>query len=210
MTPRPEAAPLAAATAASQAPGSAEQPRATPAQEGPATAPAAITDPASDVEPVRQAAPAQAEEVEARVPADDGDGIPGETVAGILAALGLGAAGYAAMRSRRRRRSDALDDPPAEPQIGHTAPVPTTATAAAARPAMAAPFGSRAELLDRMVAAEPDAANPFTSGKARRRRARLILQQRDAQIERDTAQFDWRTYRPQNANTPAVPPLVTA
>ncbi|MFY7836495.1 MAG: hypothetical protein ACOVQ0_09475 [Novosphingobium sp.] len=41
-----------------------------------------------------------------------------------------------------------------------------------------APAGMREReaLIERMVAAAPDAANPFTSRKARRRRARLIMQ----------------------------------
>ena len=56
-------------------------------------------------------------------------------------------------------------------------------------------FDNRQALLDRMVAAAPDANNPFTSGKARRRRARLMLQSMDNQ-RWDDAQlepgFDWR------------------
>jgi hypothetical protein len=48
-----------------------------------------------------------------------------------------------------------------------------------------------------MVDAPPDAANPFTTRKARMHRARLILQSRK-QALRDQAveTFDWRTYRP--------------
>ena len=37
-------------------------------------------------------------------------------------------------------------------------------------------FAERAALLKRMVAAKPDRANPFTDGRARTKRARLILQ----------------------------------
>ena len=46
-----------------------------------------------------------------------------------------------------------------------------------------------------MVAAEPDANNPFTSAKARRRRARLMLQSMDNNRWDDTELepgFDWR------------------
>lgn len=57
---------------------------------------------------------------------------------------------------------------------------------------------NRQALLERMVAAEPDANNPFTSGKARRRRARLMLQSMDNRRWDDslgaelTPGFDWR------------------
>ena len=54
---------------------------------------------------------------------------------------------------------------------------------------------NRQALLERMVAAEPDANNPFTSAKGRHRRARLMLQSMDNQRWDDTelAQgFDWR------------------
>ena len=54
---------------------------------------------------------------------------------------------------------------------------------------------NREALLTRMVAAEPDANNPFTSGKARRRRARLMLQSMDNHRwdDADLAEgFDWR------------------
>ena len=54
----------------------------------------------------------------------------------------------------------------------------------------------RQDLLDEMVAAEPDEANPFTSAKARRKRARLILQARESEQPSDNTgePFDWRTY----------------
>lgn len=57
---------------------------------------------------------------------------------------------------------------------------------------------NRQALLERMVAAEPDANNPFTSTKARRRRARLMLQSMDNRRWDDslgaelTPGFDWR------------------
>lgn len=62
--------------------------------------------------------------------------------------------------------------------------------------AEAVPTGdARQALLDEMVAAEPDEANPFRSPTARRRRARLILQKLEHdQQEASNAPFDWRTY----------------
>lgn len=54
---------------------------------------------------------------------------------------------------------------------------------------------NREALLDRMVAAEPDANNPFTSAKARRKRARIMLQSMDNDRWEDAELapgFDWR------------------
>jgi hypothetical protein len=53
----------------------------------------------------------------------------------------------------------------------------------------------RRALIEEMVAAEPDDANPFHTRKARRRRARILLQEREAAATQNDA-FDWRTYRP--------------
>lgn len=60
------------------------------------------------------------------------------------------------------------------------------------------PWGkARGNLIRRMIAAPPDAANPFTSTKARRRRARIILQSREASLREESQRpFDWRTYTP--------------
>jgi len=69
-----------------------------------------------------------------------------------------------------------------EPRRAATAPVSAQAN-------------NRQALLERMVAAEPDANNPFTSAKARRRRARLMLQSMDDQRWDNTELspgFDWR------------------
>ncbi|WP_156841869.1 hypothetical protein [Novosphingobium aquimarinum] len=71
---------------------------------------------------------------------------------------------------------------------------------------------ARADLLNRMVAAAPDESNPFVSPKARRRRARVILQHR-AFLQRHSsdARFDWRTYRPTTkSSTPADTPMIPA
>lgn len=172
------------------------------------------------------------------------DGIPGEALAGLLAALGIGAVGYAAFRSRRRRTApdeayladETLADRSlaAEPVHDEVAP-PRTApvfgtprqaqktewryglapiraedaeTQVMEREPMAA--DDRTAVLDRMVDAAPDEANPFTSRKARRKRARLLLQQREAEAQR-SAPFDWRSYSPSTKpSTPAHTPLVTA
>jgi len=213
-------------------------------------------------------------------PAQDrgGDGLPGEAIAGLLAALGLGAIGYGVMRSRRRRDEDevaydtAIEPVAAEPPAfapearsdvaepaPRTAPVfgapgiagdrqvqygfarssvqapadgellerepmvlatPVAPAAAPNRKAPAPLAGSigdmsaeeRTRLIDEMVEAEPDEANPFTARPARRKRARLILQRMEhEQRQNSNAPFDWRTYRPTTEPTePASPPLVTA
>ena len=68
-------------------------------------------------------------------------------------------------------------------------------------------------LLDRMIAAQPDEANPFRSHKARARRARLIMQWMDspARESRDP-QFDLSAYTRhwndgQVTQTPRVPAM---
>jgi uncharacterized protein HemX len=70
----------------------------------------------------------------------------------------------------------------------------------------------RDALLEEMVSAPPDAENPFTSRKARLRRARLILQRIEFDQTAETSQpFDWRTYKSSTSNpAPATPPRVTA
>ena len=136
-------------------------------------------------------------------------------LAGLAGALGLGAIGLFAAT---RRRKVALDEPVVEyePVSEPDQPVAETpqryATLAAPaftplkawsepRVPQTQPVDSRAlnlnraALLDRMVAAEPDANNPFTSGKARRKRARLMLQSMDSQRWDDAELapgFDWR------------------
>jgi len=81
----------------------------------------------------------------------------------------------------------------------------------AAVPAGPIPHGeARDALLQRMVDMPPDAENPFRSRKARRRRARIILQTREQQ-QREAASepFDWRTYEPGRRVAPASPQPVT-
>jgi len=126
----------------------------------------------------------------------------GSTSALILALLGVGGIGLLAFFLMRRRRSAApvIEKPVVATTVEpNPAPVmdraPTFATRAAdpapafavtASPSSGAAvelppelpetFEERSSLLERMVAARPDRANPFRSPKARAKRARLIMQ----------------------------------
>jgi hypothetical protein len=90
---------------------------------------------------------------------------------------------------------------PATPRPAFAGETSTTILAAAPLPETAE---ERQELLDRMVAAEPDEGNPFTSRKGRMRRARIQLQHHEHLAEqapsapptRTDTRFDFRTYRP--------------
>lgn len=170
---------------------------------------------------------------------DPGTGFTAEAA---LAAL-LGAAGFIGaallIRSRRRRESDRTDNayeavPYASPSAMRPvtgapvkAPDPTPVSYAfydtkaplelGDKPVIVegeVPTGdAREELLRRMIEAEPDASNPFTSRKARRRRARLILQSREhgqAAPHDRKEPFDWRSYRSSTQNAPLHTPRVTA
>lgn len=126
----------------------------------------------------------------------------GSTSALIFALLGVGGIGLLAFFLMRRRRSAApvIEKPvvtrtvePNPAPIRDRAPTFTTqaadpapAFAATAKPSNGAAvelppelpdtFEERSSLLERMVAARPDRANPFRSPKARAKRARLIMQ----------------------------------
>lgn len=82
----------------------------------------------------------------------------------------------------------------------------TTVLAASPLPETA---DERRDLLERMVAAEPDEDNPFTAHKGRLRRARVQLQHREHQEEQKARSqpFDFRSYRPptQTATGPTTP-----
>ena len=133
-------------------------------------------------------------------------------LAGLAGALGLGAIGLFAAT---RRRKVVTDEPVVEyePVSEPVAEVPQRYATLAApaftplkpwsepRVPQTQPVDSRAlnlnraALLERMVAAQPDANNPFTSRKARRHRARLMLQSLDSQRWDDAELapgFDWR------------------
>lgn len=100
--------------------------------------------------------------------------------------------------------------------IGEEELVPATHPAASQPVSLDGPVPQTREgrdaLLDRMVSAAPDASNPFTSRKARLRRARIILQSREIDEKNAaTKPFDWRTYQSSTSNpAPATPPRVTA
>jgi hypothetical protein len=62
-----------------------------------------------------------------------------------------------------------------------------------------------------MVDASPDEANPFTSPRSRRKRARLILQHRAHLEQTQGAEpFDWRTYRSTETRPRVTEPPVPA
>lgn len=220
-TPSSRAVSSAAPRAASPAPVAVAAPAASsPAQmipppgAGPDAAPLASA-PAPAPEAVAPVA------AEAAPQPDANRGLEALALGGALAALGAGA--IFAM-TRRRRRVGAVDDRAIEPTTRapfvprETAPVVETpaqrstyaapAAAVAAAPVAASaqnrwndgpvPMGSdRHAMIESMVAAAPDASNPFRSAKARRRRARLVLQGREQRLQ-DKAQqpFDFRQYRP--------------
>ena len=99
-----------------------------------------------------------------------------------------------------------VTDHPAQPATASAAMAATRSTPAASFMGSGpVPDGDdRQDLIDRMVAAEPDEANPFTSPKARRRRARLILQARENGQPDDAAKpFDWRSYEPSRRREPS-------
>lgn len=181
----------------------AASPAANPVSVEPPIAAGTIPSDLAPAEPVATAAPADR---------DDSNGL---LLAGLAGALGLGAIGlFAATRRRRVEPADALVEyeplaAPAAP-VAVATPKPATLVAPAFTPMarwseprvpLAQPADSRAlslnreALLERMVAAEPDANNPFTSGKARRRRARLMLQSMESNRWDDAELapgFDWR------------------
>ena len=136
-------------------------------------------------------------------------------LAGLAGALGLGAIGLFA--ATRRRKIDPVDtvatyEPKAlsvEPVVAVPQRYATLVSPAFTplpawnepRVPLAHPTDSRAlnlnrsALIARMVAGEPDANNPFTSGKARSRRARLMLQSMENNRWEDAELapgFDWR------------------
>jgi hypothetical protein len=117
---------------------------------------------------------------------------------GVIILLGLIA--YAA--ARRREEEVEEEYPPVtvtpEPEAAPAPRAPITAHNDS--PVLTGPVptgAAREALLKRMVDAPPDAANPFTTRKARMHRARLILQTRkQALLDQAVETFDWRTYRP--------------
>ncbi len=118
------------------------------------------------------------------------------------------------MALRRRRPVDTEPLPTMPPRAAFVPrpdlplmPVAAAASFAPRRdlPAVALPIGeeltgeARTQLIERMAHAQPDAANPFQTLKARRRRARIILQNPTVEGEATPSNFDWRSH------TSAVP-----
>jgi hypothetical protein len=150
--------------------------------------------------------------------------------AALLAALGLGGLALSRRSRRQPAQSFAVASEPAYAEPERTiepTPHPSTAHTIAREELATQPVGerralpggpvpqTRAErdaLLEQMISAPPDADNPFTSRKARLRRARIILQSREhEQKEQAGKPFDWRTYESSTGRpTPATPPRVTA
>lgn len=192
-----------------------------PATVAPAPAAVAVTAPAVEAAPVAAPValdtfsadepPAQPAATAAPVSDDDSSSL---LLFGLAGALGLGAMGlYAARRRRRVDRVDPASDyesaaAPVEPVVA-TPPRTTLVGPAftpmarwseprvpAAQPADNRALNlNRAALLNRMVAAEPDSNNPFKSDKARRRRARLMLQSLASnrwEVAELAPGFDWR------------------
>jgi hypothetical protein len=135
--------------------------------------------------------------------------LPGDSgivAGGIVVVLGLGAA--ALFASRRRKTAGEVYEPVeavepasavvAEPAFVLEAPTPLVRTPAPVAMATSGPVpigDAREDLLQSMVDAAPDAENPFTSGKARRRRARLILQAHEQHQREAEERFDFRKYQ---------------
>ena len=100
---------------------------------------------------------------------------------GALLLLGLG--GAALVRRRRPDEKDAIAptyEPALEPATVAVAPMPTMATPVAPRPAMASPRLAEDATLEAMVAAAPNAENPFRTRTKRMRRAQYLIAQREA------------------------------
>lgn len=212
---RPAARTVAPTTQRAAAPAarSAASPNAAPV--APAVQPPAASVPLP--QPPVAAAPATAQE---RPDTASGTDLPlfAGGAAALLIALGLGAS----VMRRGRRREDGEAPPAPMPAIEPTphpmaaqhlgteelAPAASLAHSALLAGPVPQTRAERDALLERMVAAPPDANNPFTSRKARMRRARIILQSREHE---PTQPFDWRTYKPSPSDpAPATPPRVTA
>lgn len=174
-----------------------------------------------------------AEPAQPAAPDPRSNGLSDEAIAGLLALLGIGAAGgLLAMRRRkaspeapvRQNTAFASEVPPPAPPLASAATIvtrgpdrqpehvdtpaeryrPRSSRKAVHEAALAqmaegpVPTGhERAELIRAMTRAKPDRSNPFTSPKARRRRARLILQHRERLWEeRVTDPLDLGRFQP--------------
>jgi hypothetical protein len=206
----PEAAPVAATTASLPRAGSSRTPASrttvrsearaavpsTPAQQrsepGPASTPVPETAPPA-AEPLA-ASPAETSPAQTS-PAADNNRTSDDWAVPVGAAATLLVVGGAVIAMRRRRRpyeEDVDFVPPVinrpvgrpERRVGEGAVPPSPSQPAfGLAPARIATPTEREALIERIVASPPDAANPFTSRKARRRRARIMVQSMAARSE---------------------------
>lgn len=102
----------------------------------------------------------------------------------------------AAVREAQPERVSEVRDP-----LGAYRGQPKDGAAVALPAKLPETFEERDALLKRMIAAEPDRANPFRSTKARARRARLILQSLGRKFENVRPRIDLSEY---TANWPAL------
>lgn len=224
------AAPAARTTsrAARSAPARVAAPAAVSAAPAISTLPEPI--PAEVAEPAIAAVPVTAPAAEAQPAAEPADPIPSDALmlGGLLAALGLGGA-YALTRRRRRVADETVEferpvvkqitpvAPSASPApvafkplvadpVAFAAPTPERRIERFAMPAGPVPHGTeRRELIERMVTSPADTANPFKTRKARRRRAEIILHEREDQLQQQARQpYDWRQHE---TATPEVKPV---
>lgn len=159
--------------------------------------------PAAQMVPAVAAQPADVAPLsESAVPVAQSDHIDEGLIAGLLGAAGLAAVGGIAFASARRRRNRSIERRSQVIDRTVTAPVgrepardpvvaTSVATAAAAPRTTSVVHGNgdpvplpaeipasmeeRVALIERLASAKPDKANPFTSRKARVKRARMIV-----------------------------------
>ena len=127
-----------------------------------------------------------------------------ETRAPVRAPLATSSLAATVAGADARRQANPEVVPAGTPTIAADGPAGATPFAAhrfsepARVPAGPVPTGAeRQALIERMVAAAPDAANPFHSRKTRRKRARIILASAEhRQRQTATEPFDFRNYAP--------------
>ena len=183
-------------------------------------------------EPVETAAPAEPAETAPLVTNEDNAQFWVAVLAGLVA-VALAIWGFIAIGRRKtvQRRIAAVERPVVtprpEPAERIATSAPTVTPLATARPQTAAPslahsgaavalpsrmpatFAERDALLKRMVSAKPDRANPFTTPKARLKRARLILQSLGRDFDGREPWIDFSQY-PSNWREPASRDIAAA
>ncbi|HKR93237.1 hypothetical protein [Novosphingobium sp.] len=118
-------------------------------------------------------------------PGVDSAGLALAVGAGLLAALGLAGTGMIALSWRRRERRFEAE---------RHKPVSKGPPTALDHGAVFADPEERRAAIELMVAAPPDAGNPFVTRAARMRRARGLLQARE-RLREQNQRFDRRVYR---------------